>query len=100
MVVGCRDGSLRAFDPVGGEQVWLLQTGAAIEGDPVLFNDGLLYVGSTDGKLRAVDLLSGKEKWQFEIRGAIVAASVVIDGVVAGDTQIVCPRSVHECVEA
>ena len=107
MVVGCRDGSLRAFDPVGGEQVWLLQTGAAIEGDPVLFNDGLLYVGSTDGKLRAVDLLSGKEKWQFEIRGAIVAAPAVVDGVVAGDTQIVagdtqivCPRSVHKCVEA
>jgi outer membrane protein assembly factor BamB len=82
VVVGCRDGSLRAFDRVGGEQVWLLQTGGAIEGDPALFENGVVYVGSTDGTLRAVDLLSGKEKWQFEARGAIVTAPAVANSVV------------------
>jgi outer membrane protein assembly factor BamB len=82
LVVGCRDGSLRAFDRVGGEQLWLLQTDGAIEGDPALFNNGVLYVTSTDGTLRAVDLMSGKEKWQFKVRGAFVTGPAVVDSVV------------------
>ena len=52
LFVACHDGTLRAFDQSSGSQLWQLQTGNTLIGQPGYAN-GWVYVGSLDGTFYA-----------------------------------------------
>jgi outer membrane protein assembly factor BamB len=78
VVVGSRDGLLRAFRPDGTE-VWTFRARAGFAAAP-LIRDGAVYAGSLDGKLYALDLGSGRERWRYAVGEEIGATPLWANG--------------------
>ncbi|HET7752729.1 MAG TPA: PQQ-binding-like beta-propeller repeat protein [Anaeromyxobacteraceae bacterium] len=95
VVVGARNGKLRAFD-ARGKRLWTFEAEKAFDAQPRV-HGGTVYAGSRDGRLYAVALDSGRERWRYDAREEVstrpvVAAGLVIvttlqDTVVAVDAQ-------------
>ncbi len=66
VVVGTRDGWLRALDP-DGTLVWSMKAAARFDAAPRGDRD-TVYAGSNDGCLYAIDVASGKLRWKYEAR--------------------------------
>jgi polyvinyl alcohol dehydrogenase (cytochrome) len=95
VAVGSYDGKLRAYDPDTGEEIWALETGAAVM-EPNLhiplgitgsaaIDNGVVYTGDATGKLWAVNAATGETIWSAEpdaqSAASIWSSPVVADGV-------------------
>jgi glucose dehydrogenase len=80
VVVGTRDGVLRAFD-ADGEQTWTFATRGGFAAAP-LVHDGTVYAGCEDGTLYALDLFTGKERWRYAVNEETGAQPVAVKGLV------------------
>lgn len=80
LVVGTRDGEVRAFRPDGTE-LWGFRSGAGFAAPP-LVRDGVVYAGSLGGVLHALDLGSGAERWRYDAGEEIGAAPLWVNGLV------------------
>jgi len=95
VVVGSYDGTVRAFNPDSGEEVWSYDTGAAVPEPNLQISigvtgsaaivDGVVYVGDATGTLHAIDAASGTAIWTNEPdeqpAASIWSSPVVHDGV-------------------
>jgi outer membrane protein assembly factor BamB len=63
VVVGTRDGVLRARTP-DGQALWEFQAEAGFPAPPLVTN-GTVYAGSSDGHVYALELGSGKQRWRY-----------------------------------
>jgi outer membrane protein assembly factor BamB len=86
ILVGTTDGTLRALDGMGGENVWEFKTASAISTpawrvSPVsTSNEKIVCFGSADGHLYALDAETGEMRWKFEAGGAIYSAPAIKNG--------------------
>lgn len=78
VVVGTRDGAVRAFR-ADGTELWEFRAGGGFAAAPLL-RDGVVYAGSLDGTLYALDLGSGKQRWRYAAGEEIGAAPLWSDG--------------------
>lgn len=79
VVVGTRDGVLRAFES-GGTEAWSFQARGGFGAAP-LVDDGNVYAGSDDGTVYALDLYTGKELWRQSIGEETGAQPVALKGI-------------------
>ncbi len=79
VVVGTRDGKLRAFRP-DGTALWELEAGGPFDAAP-LIDGGVVYAGSDDGRLYAVDLAKGRELWRYDAREEVGTTPTIAKGV-------------------
>jgi outer membrane protein assembly factor BamB len=95
VVVGTRDGYLRAFGD-GGQPLWEFKAKGRFDA-PARVDGDLVYAGSSDGRLYAVELGSGKLRWQYDaqeevgttpaVGGGLVLAMTLQDTLVAVDAR-------------
>ncbi len=75
VVVGTRDGWVRAFDP-DGTLVWLFEAKGRFEA-PAGIDGDTVYAASTDGRLYALELGSGKLRWSYNAQEELGTTPVV-----------------------
>lgn len=80
VVVGTRDGWLRAFGP-DGALAWELQTGGRFEA-PARVEGDTVYAGSSDGFLWAIELGSGQVRWKYDAQEEVGTTPAVAGGLV------------------
>lgn len=80
VVVGTRDGVLRAFEG-GGAPLWSFEARGGFGAAP-LVDDGTVYAGADDGILYAVDLYTGKELWRQALGEETGAQPLAVKGLV------------------
>ena len=73
LLVGERDGTLRARDAMDGHTQWSFPTGAPILAAPALDGRGRVFVGTTSRRFLAVSFAAGKQLWRWRV-GADVQA--------------------------
>ncbi len=83
LVVGARDGIIRAFAARDGRPLWQSSTGDSVQASPAILN-GKIFVPSLDGKLYALHLADGRVAWQKQGVGLAQSSPTVI-----GDSLIV-----------
>jgi len=72
IIVGCYDGTLRAYDTATTFPKWQHRTGARVIGRPV--SDGsIVYCAARSGRVYALDVVEGKMIWFFDAKADIVA---------------------------
>ncbi|AWB28280.1 LamG-like jellyroll fold domain-containing protein [Halococcoides cellulosivorans] len=79
IVVGDREGRVRALHAANGTTDWTLSTGGAVNGS-VAVDSETLFVGSASGSVRAVWLANGTERWANTSLPPIEASPAVADG--------------------
>jgi len=84
VVIGTRDGWLRAFSP-DGELAWELQAGGRFEAPPRIEGD-VVYAGSSDGFLYAVELGSGRLRWKYDAQEEVGTTPALAGGLVLAMT--------------
>lgn len=77
VVVGTRDGMLRALDG-RGELVWEFQAHGPFDAPPRIVGD-TVYAGCDDGHVYALELLSGRQKWSYDTQEEVGTVPVVTD---------------------
>src|SRR5690242_18005463 len=63
VVVGTRDGVLRAHDGKGNLR-WAFRADGGFAAPPLVAG-GVVYAGSSDGRLYALEIATGKERWRY-----------------------------------
>src|SRR5512140_721547 len=84
VVVGTRDGWLRALDP-DGTLLWTVEAGGRFQA-PARIDGDSVYVGSADGKLYALELASGKVRWKYDAQQEVGTTPVVAGDLVLAMT--------------
>lgn len=79
LVVGTRDGFLRAFKP-DGSGLWEFRASGPFEAPP-LVDRSVVYAGSNDGRLYALDLGKGTELWRYDAREEVGTTPVIANGI-------------------
>lgn len=64
-------GSVKAFDPATGKQVWAWQGKYPMAGTILATAGDLLFVGEPDGNFNAWDARTGELLWQFQTGSGI-----------------------------
>src|SRR5512146_1783902 len=82
VVVGTRDGLLRAFD-ADGALVWTMQAGGRFDA-PARIDRDTVYAGCNDGRLYAIEIGTGKVRWKYEAQEEVGTTPIV-----AGDLILV-----------
>ncbi|HEY4186137.1 MAG TPA: PQQ-binding-like beta-propeller repeat protein, partial [Polyangia bacterium] len=77
LVMGARDGVVRAFAAGTGKLLWQFATGDTVQASPAI-KDGRVFVSSLDGKLYALHLADGTLAWQRELGGLEYASPTVV----------------------
>jgi len=90
VVVGSRNRSVQAFNPVTGKELWTFPTKQAVESSPVIVGNRV-FIGSADGRLYALSTKDGAELWQTQCSGGFTGSPAVVDGklVIATDRGVV-----------
>jgi outer membrane protein assembly factor BamB len=78
VVVGARDGILRAFDR-HGDPLWEFSAAGGFSAAP-LIRDGVVYAGSLDGRLYALELQAGRERWRYDAQEEVGCTPVLEGG--------------------
>jgi outer membrane protein assembly factor BamB len=84
VVVGTRDGWLRAYSP-DGALAWELQASGRFEASPRI-DGNTIYAGSSDGFLYAVDVGSGQLRWKYDAQEEVGTTPAVAGGLVLAMT--------------
>lgn len=79
--IGTADNIVAALDSSSGAELWRLEIGHAVWGQPA-FEDGVLFIGSMDRHLHAIDAEKGSLIWELELDGAVADRPLVDNGVV------------------
>jgi len=79
VVVGTRDGFLRALDQ-DGNRAWDFKAGGRFEAQPAVFDD-LVLAGSSDGRLYALEMGTGRLRWSYDAQEEVGTTPAVADGV-------------------
>jgi outer membrane protein assembly factor BamB len=78
LVVGTRDGFLRAFKP-DGSPLWDFRADGPFDAPP-LVDRGVVYAGSDDGRIYALDLGKGTELWRYDAHEEVGTTPVIANG--------------------
>jgi outer membrane protein assembly factor BamB len=82
IVVGERDGRLRARDLATGSVRWQTETSRSLEAPPVADDRGHVLAGTTDRLFVAVDGGSGKQRWAWRLGADVGQPPAVFEDVV------------------
>jgi outer membrane protein assembly factor BamB len=86
VVVGCRDGSIRALSVADGSERWRLDALSDVVATPIARN-GVVYAASTDGTVYAIE--GGSVRWSTAVgRKFVHAPSVAGDTVYVGSDRV------------
>jgi outer membrane protein assembly factor BamB/formylglycine-generating enzyme required for sulfatase activity len=66
LLVGCNDGTLRAFDVRTGKPLWRCQTNGPVQSSPSVAGQ-TVYFGSWDGHLYALNVADGVLRWKLNL---------------------------------
>jgi outer membrane protein assembly factor BamB len=80
VVVGTRDGVLRAYGETG-QALWDFQAKGPFDATPRIEGE-VVYAGSTDGRLYAIELGSGKLRWKYEAQEEVGTTPAYAAGLV------------------
>lgn len=78
VLVGTRDGWLRAYD-ADGRSVWAFEAAGRFEA-PARIDGELAYAGSSDGRLYAIEVATGKLRWKYDAQEEVGTTPVVAGG--------------------
>ncbi|MCB9664657.1 MAG: PQQ-binding-like beta-propeller repeat protein [Alphaproteobacteria bacterium] len=88
VVVGSKDGHVRAFERSTGAVRWDVATGGPVEG-PALLVGGVAVVGSRDGKVRALELATGTARWVFDAGAEVTGGATFVPAAGEGGESVV-----------
>lgn len=74
--VGTADNHILALNVADGSELWDVETGHAIWGQPS-YRDGALFVNSMDWSVYSLDAETGDIKWHTELGGALASRPVL-----------------------
>jgi alcohol dehydrogenase (cytochrome c) len=76
------NGSLKAFDPINGEEVWSWESDYPMAGTVLATAGGLVFAGEPNGNFNAWDARTGELLWQFQTGSGIHSSPVTyrVDG--------------------
>ena len=76
-------GYLKAFDPLTGEEAWVVQRATPYNGGVLATAGGVVFQGDNGGQFAAFDVDDGSLLWEFDTLGAADSAPITyaIDGV-------------------
>ena len=76
-------GYLKAFNPLTGEELWVVELGHFWNGGALATAGGLIFQGNAAGTLDAYDSDTGERLWSFDAYTSIIAPPITyeIDGV-------------------
>jgi outer membrane protein assembly factor BamB len=74
-------GTVFAVNPNGTIR-WQYDIGSYINGEPVVDDDGVLYIGANDNRLYAIYTSNGTLKWRITLSGWVLPASIAEDGTI------------------
>jgi outer membrane protein assembly factor BamB len=89
LIAGSSDGTVRAFNPLNGNQIWSFTTGGPIDGSPVAVTRRqgakpcAVVAASTDGGIYALNGGSGRLLWSFSTGAAITGSPISFGELVA-----------------
>lgn len=86
LLVGERDGTLRARDAADGHTQWSFPTGAPILAAPGVDERGRVFVGTTSRRFVAVSLAAGKPLWRWRVGADVQAPPALLGGSVVFGT--------------
>lgn len=86
LLVGERDGTLRARDAMDGHTRWSFPTGAAILAAPAVDERGRVFLGTTSRRFLAVSLATGKQLWRWRVGADVQAPPALLGGSVVFGT--------------
>ena len=75
MVIGAKDGTVRSYNVLGGEERWEVELDAASMGTPASLG-GLVYVAS-ESHLYALDAFDGSTVFDLSLSGQTVASPLL-----------------------
>jgi outer membrane protein assembly factor BamB len=70
VVAGAADGNVYVFERTSGNLLWSVQSGSAINCQPVI-SGRAVYVGSENGMLLSLEESSGKVRWRYRTSGPV-----------------------------
>jgi outer membrane protein assembly factor BamB len=79
--IGTADNFVMALNALDNSELWRVETGHAIWGQPA-YRDGVLYVASMDHSVYALDAETGEQVWVTPLGGALPSGPVLGDGLV------------------
>ena len=76
-------GYLKAFDPLTGEEAWVVQRATPYNGGVLATAGGVVFQGDGGGQFAAFDADDGSLLWEFDTQGAADSAPITyqVDGV-------------------
>ena len=76
-------GYLKAFDPLTGEEAWVVQRATPYNGGVLATAGGVVFQGDGGGQFAAFDVDDGSLLWEFDTQGAADSAPITyqVDGV-------------------
>ena len=76
-------GYLKAFDPLTGEEAWVVQRATPYNGGVLATAGGVVFQGDNGGQFAAFDADDGSLLWEFDTQGAADSAPITyaVDGV-------------------
>ena len=69
-------GSLLAWDPIAGREVWRHQNGPVGDGGALATAGGLVFQGVADGAFNALSARTGKLLWRFDAQDSVMGGPV------------------------
>jgi hypothetical protein len=84
LIIGSADGTVSAYDPMSGHREWIFQADDRFVA-PISYQNGKLYQPSDKGVIHVLSEVNGLELYQVKLKGPVVSAAAVSDGLFVGD---------------
>ena len=72
-------GYLKAFDPLTGEEAWVVQRATPYNGGVLATAGGVVFQGDNGGQFAAYDVDDGSLLWEFDTQGAADSAPITYE---------------------
>ncbi len=77
--VGSSEGAFYALDLISGEEIWRVETNAAIDASPTV-TEALVCFGTSGGSLYCLDRSTGKERLRYNVHTEIISSPIISGG--------------------
>jgi outer membrane protein assembly factor BamB len=84
VIVGCRDGTVYAFDRANGSTLWTFSASGGVGASPAIQGDNVI-VADYNGYVYSVSVADGRQAWRAKLAAGVVSSPAVI-----GDRVVVC----------